>query len=406
MNIYKNSEVSKKFSVSPSTVTLWIKNAVEGKNKLELFLVKNKHHIIKTQQNDNLIEKLKDNGGKYKPSTSLTKLNVDRKFFEIFSKSQIIDIIRSIKNFNEIPHKYTFYYKGQEQWSKYIERSYKEGLKNTLTNTKQILEFISEYVVSLAGRGKLNLIDLGGYDFYSVQPLLQALNNRSQLHELTAVNINQQISEMFLKQSVEYFSNNELKINNLKLDISKHSFFDQIQLSNYTTNRAVNLICCIRSVIENQLDKKEILLNIKNSISPEDIVLLGFSLEKKDSITNFDLWESSQVVSQTPDQEKWILDLMGINSNLYHAEMMYNSLDKTRLLKVVFERDVEVVFKNGDIDTKIFLEKGKSLNIWRHSHNKLKNILSCVEECGFNVLSATSSLDKTQVILTCQLAAV
>ena len=98
MNIYKNSEVSKKFGVSPSTVSLWIQNSLDGKNNLFLVESKaNKPKIAKTQGNDDIMMNLKQNGNKYKPLRSSNKLQPKKSFYEVFDKKSIFEIINSME---------------------------------------------------------------------------------------------------------------------------------------------------------------------------------------------------------------------------------------------------------------------------------------------------------------------
>ncbi|MEM1312627.1 MAG: hypothetical protein AAGF07_04145 [Patescibacteria group bacterium] len=117
MEVFNNSEIAKEYNVSLTSVRRWINSALEGKNNLKIGVVNEKHKILKTSQNKEILANLSEYGRIYIPDSVPSRVQVNDEFYKIFSESQQREILSNLSERKQIPLKFTYINGGAKIWS-------------------------------------------------------------------------------------------------------------------------------------------------------------------------------------------------------------------------------------------------------------------------------------------------
>ena len=396
MNTYKNSDVSKIFGVAPSTVTLWVKNAMDGKNNLQLVQHKDKFRLARSQHNDDQIVSLKNEGNKYKPHTVNKIIRPLEDFYKTFNREQVSRIINDLIFNSEIAHKYTYFNVGSEYWQDYIKRTEAENLQNTISYSRDLVSQSFSTLKTLVEETKyLNIVDIGSLDYKTTEKLADFLEENHSVKKIIGVSINSEISN-YWKNGLEKFQKS-IEINNIPQDIQTNSIQEQLFYATSMSENGCNIITYLQSQIENQADDKKILLNLKESMNPGDKLLITRTINSVQARTYFDLW--TRVVKsrkKIPEQERVVLDLLNITEDCYEPVFVYDEKEKSRIMKIKLNFDTELNFENDEIKKHLTFPKNTEINIWRHQHNDIQDIVADFKNIGFDIRFMTTSKDLTQ----------
>lgn len=403
------SEVAKKYNVSSSTVTMWIKATKENKNNLLTINNGNKVRIIDNQHNDAELHRLKEIGEKYRPTTHLKKLRVSDSFFKIFNDSQVSEIISSLETYKEIPHKYTYFDNGACIWSKYVDRSINENLVNTVTNT---IELLSTSIPFLIGRlnqsEKINLIDIGTGDGRTLKSFIEYLTSNDRLSNYIGVDISQKMLSL-LEDNFKLWFGKSVDFSTQLVDINKQSLHETLfYLTNSldTEKTIKNVVLFLETTLENQREFDKTLLNIKESLGKNDKLILMQSLMSMNSKTYFDFWtqESKSEEAKIPNQGTWIPELLGLSSDMYEPEYIYDDISKSRIISIKPIHETEIEFLSEKIHKVITINKKERIILWRHNHHMLKDMISNLNSIGLDVDYVVSSKDNAQALMSCRIS--
>ncbi len=403
MKTYKNSDVSKIFGVAPSTVTLWVKNAMEGKNNLQLVQHKDKFRLARSQHNDDLIVSLKNEGNKYKPHTVVKKIVPKDGFYKVFNTNEVIDIITSLEVNAEIPHKYTYFSTGAQEWFNYVERSFSEPLVNTVTNTVELLNYAYNYLDSIKKEdSKVNIIDIGVGDSRPVKEFVEKFVDQNILEGYIGLDISKEMLKKSETNMKEWFGE-KLKTEYYLKDINKDYFADIIfKKSNIRDKEIQNLVLFVETTIENQIDFNKTLVNIKDSLGKDDLALIMFSLDTLESRSYYDYWSKSNTETmKIPNQIKWIPDLLNLTEDNYTSNSDYDSAKGLRVASIRLNTDIDLEFNfsEGNLYKKIHLPKNTDIRLWQHSHHKISSLLTKLNNLGLDLQFLANSKNQAQAIL-------
>ena len=401
-NIWKNIQIAKEFGIHPSTVTNYIEAALEEKNNLTLIKEKNRYYIIQNEYNYNILKKLKEQGLKHKSKDSIKKVTASDQFYKIFNKEQIAEIIKNLETYHEIPHKYSYFSKGAKAWEQYVKRSYQDFLINTVTNTSLLLELSEDYIFSKI-TSPMNIIDVGAGEGTTVKNFIQKSIDKKLLKNYVAADISPKMLELSEKNFKNWFDEKagykkiEIDINNDSLEAT--TFY----LSNQkNTKNTKNLVLFLETTIENQREYDKTLLNLKDSLGKNDILLIMHSLDTATARSYFDLWNKEFNESKKiPDQIYWIPEILGIKDSFYEPKFLYDEVDKCRYIKLELTLDIEIEISFEDTYKLLYLQKGSQITLWRHTHNSLNDINERLYKLGLYTDYLITSPNKSQVLLAC-----
>jgi hypothetical protein len=147
MAVLRNIDVSKKIGVSPATVKNWIEYSQQGKIVLDLTKIGNKYYIEDTIENIDRMNKLKNQGVKYRSKTEWITVEPSDKIYEIFTEDHLIDLVTSIDYHGFIPMKYSYSHQGVHY---YFEAVQEELKNNNIVSIES--DRINTYLTEIANR--------------------------------------------------------------------------------------------------------------------------------------------------------------------------------------------------------------------------------------------------------------
>lgn len=403
MNTIKNIEVSRKYGVSPTTVANWIEAAKKHKTNLQLIEKGAKSYILDTANNHLLMEKMTDDGKKHKNLDARRVLKPLPEFYKIFNENQISEIILGLENYNEILHKYTYLNKGATAWSQYVQRSFDQKIVNTVTNTTELINLAQHYILnSLDKDEKINIIDVGMGELSPIKGFLEQMVNQKILENYIGVDISPEMIEMAQENLDNWFGVN-INYKFYLRDINKSSLEDvMFKLHDSKRLKTKNLIFFLETTIENQKYYTETLLNLKNSMGKDDLLIIMQSLNNSQSQLYFDLWNKEANKSlKLPDQVAWIPELLGLNEENYETVFEYNQQAKARFMKLKLNYETDLEFECQNLYKKIAFSKGSEIIVWRHTHHPLDELVKTYNDLGLEVQFVFNAKNQAQLIAGC-----
>jgi len=408
MKLFKNIEISRIYGVNPTTVTNWIEASLLGKNNLILENKDDRKLIVDNQQNRIILEQLTQTGKKHKSKDSYILIEPKPKFYQTFDGKNLVKLINSLENNREIPHNFTYLNGGADCWRAYAERTFRENMVNTITNTLDMLETSMAYLLKNIQQGyKVNIIDIGVGDASPVKNFLAQLIELQLINKYIAIDFSPEMLEI-AEENVKNWFGEKINFEKYVADISSDSIQDILFYSSKSLtnkNKIINLVLFIGSTIENQMDYFKTLSNLKDNLSGDDILFLGETLDSNNSKIYFDLNATNQELEQKiPFQEKWIPELLNLDEKLYDTIVFYSETDKTRKMQLILNSDIDLVLKKDDFVTKITLQKGEKITVWRHKHHSTEEIIKNLSSLGLTVKNFTTSEDLAQALIVCSIS--
>jgi uncharacterized SAM-dependent methyltransferase len=407
MKIIRNIDIAKEYGVSATSVTNWIEAAKNNKNNLKLLEWEGRMYVEDIANNRLILENLSLRGRNYKSREEKAVIEPKQELYNEFNKVQLSEIIISLENNLEIPHKFTYFKKGAEVWDAYVKRTYREDIINTVTNTAQMLNDSLEFILKNIENGwQVNLIDIGCGNSYPVRKLIDLLLSREILYKYITIDISQDILDFSQDNISKWFGSNVVQ-SSYKRDISIETIQDiLIYESNLAEKKIINLVMFVGSTIENQTKWHQTLESLSSSLSRNDLFLLGQTLDNKAARQYFDLsfqTNKKQTVAQKnlyyQDWQNLVIpNLINIPLNSYEIIWEFNEIEKCRVMNMLLLRDITIKFKQDNFSKELNLYKGQKIVIWKHSHHTLIEIIKSLNHVNLKTLFTTTSKDEAQVL--------
>ena len=406
MKYFKNTELAKLYNISEKSVRNWIDAAEKDKLDLELYSYSGKNFIADTLGNSAVIKELVDKGRKYRNSRSHKSVQPSPEFYRQFDTNQAIDIINSIDVYREIPQGYAYFGAGAEYWDKYTHRLLSENESNTLTNNIDLLEFDFEAIESfVAEYDYINVIDVGPGNCLPVKNLLERLHSKQKLKRYIGVDISRDMLDIAEKNIKDWFGD-KIKFEGYTKDITFERFRDVVVADSFGKSQksTANLVLLLGNLIPNFREPEQALHAIRDSMGKQDLLVTFLKLDSQKSRRFFDFnVQSDKAILGL--QEKFVLDLLGIEDTFYAIEQFYDEKKKSRVIQVRMTVSLTIDFEVGDFQKTINLHKGESILLWRSWHYTDYEIIGTYDKNNFSLLQATKSKNQEYLLLTSKLKA-
>ena len=408
MKYFKNIELAEMYKVSPNTIGNWIEAVKDKKLNLQIEDNDNRTYILNTPHNHNVLKDLSTKGKKFKNTRSLRTIEPKPEFYTTFTETQIIDIATSLEIHKEIDLKYTYFSSGATWWDNYIKRNIKEGKSYTVNNTIQLLDSNTYFIEALVKKyNKINIIDLGSGNAYPVRNFIDYFQKKNVLNKYIAIDYSSDLLKMAENNVKEWF-HNTIPVETRNLDFNYELFKDLLFIntsSNNDSDQYVNIILFLGTTIENQRKYNQSLGIIKNSMGPNDILVLAHRLDSSSSrlAVNFNSNDPAKKASDLEQQIKLVLDLLNINEDMYDVERIYSEEEKSRIIRAVLKSDINIKIKTKSFQKIISLQHQDKVIFFRHRHHTFAEVIGILAEVDFNVLHATTSQVNEEIMVISKL---
>lgn len=402
MNIIKNIDISRKYGVSPTTVANWIEAAINNKNNLQIGIKGVKNYILDTANNHLLMQKMTEDGKKHKNLDARRVIKPLPEFYEIFSESQISEIILGLENYNEILLKYTYLKSGAVDWQNYSKRTIKENIINTISNTQTILNNSIDKILSyVEDKQKINLIDIGPGDIAPIKNMLHRLVLENKINKYIGIDFSPEMLKICETEFKKEFPDNimlDLFVEDVSNDFFQSNLFKLSRETGLDQNN-LNVILFIGSTIENEPNYSKTLLNIVSNISKRDILVIGQTLDSDSGKSYFDLSDISNDTLEAPQQFLWIPRLLNILPEEHTIEKYYSEQENCRKADLILNTDIVIDFSYFGINSSLEFRKGERITLWRHRHHSFDEIITEFNNAGLEIIHTTTSKDMAQVLI-------
>jgi uncharacterized SAM-dependent methyltransferase len=398
-----NTEIANTFNVSKTTVSRWLEGSVEGRNNLIVEKRDKKVYVLKNEHNYAEMLKLKEEGIKYRASTSYVEVSPKQEFYEVFNESQQIEIINNLELRKEILHKYTYINGGAGMWDVFYTKSMTSGTYLTPFRVMNLLENNFDYIEYKIKRfDKVNIIEVGPGNGKPIKDFLDRLNKANKLNSYVALDISQNMCEIVERNIKDWFPNILVKyyicdIENY--DISKVLF--ESKYNHEPDESVINIVMYLGSTIGTHRDIHTILRNFSNGMTKDDLLIVSNTLDTTKNRSGVGFAKSEDSVLQN----SWIPKWMGINISHCEFETKYDSYQggwKTLYFKP--DQDYCINFNFSDISRKVYLAKGEEIIVWRHKMSVLKSLIQDFEATELQPIQLSLENDLSYIFAVCQAA--
>lgn len=392
MKYFKNSEVARLYNISEKTVRNWVIASKENKMSLEVYADnKGKYYVADTTKNAILIQSLVEDGKKYRNSRTHKIIAVSNEFYTTYSKEQMVDIVGYLEKHQEMPFQYSHMSKGVDFSSRYYERIWNENRMNSQVLATRLLSESSNYIKSCIASEQFNIVEIGGRNGFIARELIKDFGNKGILATYTDIDISKDML-VEANDNIQTWFKDPPVFKTFARDINK-SQFDDILFDNLCTTKRPSLVLFLGSTLFNLISPQRALQNIGNSMSQSDVFAVSMKLDSKVSRRYFD-FNSQFENTLLPPNEKYQLDILGIEESLYEVEQFYDKTDRCRKVQTRLKFDLTLVFTFGDYEKRIDFSKGDAILLWRYWHYSLEEIEVQMRQAGFTIMQSTKSPDE------------
>jgi uncharacterized SAM-dependent methyltransferase len=387
MLYFKNSELVETYHISLRTVLNWIEAAKQGKLNLELYTHNEKQYVANTTKNIIAIEKLVEEGKKYRNGRGLKVVSPKPEFYQLFTKHQLLDIISSLDVYREIPRQYNYFDGGAGYWDKYAWRLASEQTSNSLNQAVKLLAINQDYIDELlASYKRVNVIDVGAGNALPVKAFLERLIAKGAMGRYVAIDISTKMLEI-AQHNIEDWFDGRVSFEGRQLDINYDRFTDLLAeeyITKESTTDAVNLVLVLGGTLCNLRSPEGALQIIQSSMGRNDLFVQTLKLDTANSRRFFDFNTKSGVATLSPNH-RFIFDLMNIDESFYDVETGFAESEHMRYIRVRLKVALSVVFEFKEGTRVIELDKGDTILLWRSWQYRDIDIVSQLDRNGFSI---------------------
>lgn len=395
MQYFKHSELTDTYHVSLKTVHNWIDAAKQGKVTLMLHKSNNRTYVADTPENALTLKQLSEKGKKYRNTLHHKIINPKPEFYDIYDRRQILDIITSLNVHGEIPRQYNYLKDGATNWDNWLKRLAKEEASNILKGTIELIRANIDTIDRLIDSGKkINVIDLGVGNAYPVKELLGHLIDRKVLHRYIAIDISPSMLSV-AQQNIEEWYGDKVKFEGHVRDISYEHFDDLLvdDMLNKEADQTINLVLLLGATPVNFRSFGDVFKAVHSSMSGNDLLMYTDKPDTETSRRYFD-FNSAPGISKLSPNHQYILGLLNIDESFYDAEMGFDPVQRMRYIRVRLKTALTVNFSFGDMERRVYLEKGDTILLLRIWHMTALEIISEFEKSGFTLLQSSLTKDR------------
>jgi uncharacterized SAM-dependent methyltransferase len=394
MNIYTNAEIARIFKVTKATVTHWVTNAINRENSLELTSNTNKVQVIKNEHNLAELTRLKEIGQKHKNKSNRAIVSPNPKFYDYFNKSQVIEVINSLKTSQTLSLKYTYLDGGAKIWNEYHSEAMKNGQYPATKKESKMLCQSYEYLKDrLEAYNKVNIIDVGPGNCFLVKDFIEKLIKDKKIDKYIAVDISKDMNDIAKTSMNNWFP--DLKFLSYVKDIETESIAD-VLFENKQDEKTANIVIFGGGTLGNMSDRNQVLKNFRSSLDENDILLLTIKL---DMVT--ERVELSHVKDKF-SRLMWVPKLLGIDTENCDVIRRYNENIKAKTAYLILDKDYEIEFKADNVISKISLNKGDEIFIWQFHMSTLEELVSELASVKLKIVQLLTEKNYEYILVSCE----
>lgn len=395
MQYFKNADLTKMYPVSEKAVRNWVAAAKEGKLELSLHEKNGKAYVANTSRNAAILDRLVNDRKKYVNSKSRKTVQPTQKFYEIYNKDQIFDIITNLETYSEIPLKYSYFNSGAEYWDKYSQKLASEEVPNIYNRTVDLLHLNSDYLFNILNNySKVNILDIGPGNGLPAKQFLGELMSKDKLGRYIALDVSQTMLDIVQENMTSWFGD-DFRFEGYVKDVLHDRFKDVLGEDAIGVEGAdtCNVVLVLGGLMANFRSPEDAWRMMHNSMGPNDLIVYSDKLDSETAKRFFDFNIDPKAVQSLGPRHKLILDYLNIDSSMYEVEQSYEEELNCRLIQVRLKIALTIEFTFGKVVHKVRFDKGDAILVFRARQNSASFLLEQMKNSGFSLLQASQSRD-------------
>jgi uncharacterized SAM-dependent methyltransferase len=389
-----NAEISRLYKVTRATVTHWVTRATKGENNLELATYNGKVQVIKNEHNLAELQRLKNHGNKHKNKNFSQNVAPNKEFYDLFSESQIIEIINNLKTSKAVGLKHTYLNGGARIWNEYHLNAVKMGEYPATQIESRMLcqsfEFLRERFESY---DKLNIVDVGPGNGLLVKDFIELLSGIGKMNKYIAVDISSEMNDIALKNINEWYK--ELDTLSYAKDIETENIAN-VLFNNKKEGKIANIVLFAGGTLGNIPDRLQCFKNLRNSIDEQDILIITTKL---DNIT--ERVELAHVKDKF-SRLLWLPRLLGINTDECDVIKKYNEKIKAKTAYLVADKDYNIKFNLNDTESTVSIKKDEEILIWQHHLSTLPELYTELDASKLRIVELLTAKKYEYILVSCE----
>lgn len=402
MLYFKHSELVNKYHVSLKTVHNWIDAAKQGKLNLELYEKGSRTYIANKPSNIETVEKLVEQGKKYRNARFHKTVTPKPEFYDIFSRRQILDIITNLGVHGELPRQYNYFKDGAHNWDKWVERLSSEESPNNLKSTIGLIKTnLPSIDRLLESKGMVNVIDIGVGNALPVKELLQHLLLNGRLHRYIAIDISQEMLDI-AEANIKKWFGDAIDFEGYVRDISYERFDDLLVDDKLSTqaDEITNIALLLGGTPVNFRNYQDVIKVIYGSIGKDDLFVYSGKADTEATRQYFDFHPtpSGDADGLSPNH-RYLVEMLNIDKSLYDVEMGYDSEHRMRYVRIKLRTPITVSFRfKGGSAREVLFDKGSTILLLRVWHMTALEILDIHQKSGFVMLQSSMTKEHNYIL--------
>ena len=307
----------------------------------------------------------------------------------ISSDRQIAEFITALKGRQEIPLKFEYLNKGAERWDKLV-RSKMYGLGKIEIDL--IRNNMSKIIASFSGK-EMNLMDLGCGNGMKAVPFILELLKIYQIVNYLALDISQEMIDLALV-NIKKIIHGKVNLQGVVVDFEAGNFAD-VTRQTKKSGHPHNLLLLLGHTLGNPPDKNRLLMNIRESMTMTDFLLIGVEYLDPSKIQETVSHYKNRLIYKTQFTG---LEEIGIEMTDGDFEVRYNSRKNQIETYFVFRKKRTIIFHEEEI---IFRKGDKILLMlsYKFTDRIIKNLL---DDTSFKVVKTFLNEQGNYVLVLCK----
>jgi uncharacterized SAM-dependent methyltransferase len=309
----------------------------------------------------------------------------------MLTRKQQFELITSISGRGEIPLKFAYLNDGAKYWDALSKK--RANSEKEIHNMEQLLlqKRVTDFLSSFDSK-KLNIIDLGCGNGTAVVPIIETAKKQGFEIKYVPLDISSEMLEIAENTIRKKFPGTEI--------IKKEIDFEAGNFSDFTyelsKNGYSNFFIFFGNTIGNFSDPGRVLSNFRDSMGPDDYLLIGTELENL-SKTNL-IIERYRGEKEVYDFVMNLPKKIGILEKEINYSVTWNEKKQQIEIKITLKKDVEL--KIGQ--EKLKLGNYEQILIARSKKYNENSITSLASESGFRNEMLTTNKERSYVLALIQ----
>ncbi|BAY33426.1 hypothetical protein NIES2107_53220 [Nostoc carneum NIES-2107] len=329
-------------------------------------------------------------------------LEPNSKFYSIFSKKEVLELIQALEVRREIPLKYSYKGRGAKIWNNFYQKYITPQWYRTSNVEIDLLTQNFDYVNGNYQKSeKVNIIDVGVGNSYPVKKLVSRLAKLNKINQYIGLDISNELLEVSKANFTKWFPS--IQFNSATVDIENSEIPQELwQSSNpANTHNIANIFLHLGVTIGNHQDRIRALQNFRKSMSKNDLLVFTNEIG---SNSQWDGKVRGGCKYHVEELYAWIKNKVGIKAEDCELVRKYDLKTDSITANIKFHRDYTVTFNQLGIDKKFEVVKDEEITIWRHHKYEMPELLKELEQAGLQLVHSSCNKYFSHIMVICQVA--